>query len=255
MMRYGTLSILCLLSTNLLADSSFIQSEYSEEAFSITEFDGEVESEFSTEIGASITSGNTDTQTYKGKAQGSFTHQLGRASYHGEYFKKSSDQAVSAEKWKIGVKNNFDFSQHASSFMTAEYEQDQFSDFDSVATFAAGYTQLMFNEEGFKWHADIGPGYKLKHNPQESLSEYVMHLGSNLSVQLSDQAQFIQTLVADLSLRGDSSDVVRAESALLTSVLENLKMKLSYALKHNSNPADDNVKLDTQTTVSMVFIF
>jgi|GEM_PF-5648080 len=254
-MRRYLLLPLAGISLNVFADSAFVASEFSEQAFTSTQFTSESDVEFSTEFGASLTSGNTDTQTYKGKLQGSFVYPLGRVNYHGEFFKKISSEEVSADKWKVGLKNNLNFTEHGSSFASIEVEQDQFANFDSVATFAAGYSRLMLNDDILKWDADIGPGYKLKSNDQERLHEYVMHLGSQLSVQLSGEAEFIQTFIADLGVKGDASDVVRAESALLTTVLDNLKMKLSYALKHNNKPGDGKEKLDTQTTVSMVFIF
>lgn len=244
-----------LYSADGLAASKLLNSEFTEEAFKLTKFESDKEWELSTEFGATLTSGNTDTQSYKGKVTGSFIYAMGRLNYHGQFFKKISADEVSADKWKVGLKNNLDFSDQNSSFASVEYEQDQFATYDSVATFAAGYTQRMFNDSVIRWDADIGPGYKWKSNNEGELREYVMHLGTNLSVQLSQQAKFIQTLIADLGVKGNATDVVRSETAILTSVLENLKMKLTYAFKHNSRPGEDKEKLDTQTTISMVFIF
>lgn len=244
-----------LYSANSIAASKLLNSEFTEDAFKLTKFESDKDWELSTELGATLTSGNTDTQSYKGKVKGSFVYAMGRLNYHGQFFKKISADEVSADKWKVGLKSNLDFSEHNSSFASIEYEQDQFATYDSVATFAAGYTQLMFNDAYIKWDADVGPGYKWKSNKQEQLREYVMHLGTHLSIQLSEQARFIQTFIADLGVKGSATDVVRSETAILTSVLENLKMKLTYAFKHNSKPGEDKEKLDTQTTVSMVFIF
>jgi len=240
---------------NTLAESALVASEFSEDAFKSASLDSEEDSLLSAEFGASLTSGNTDTQTYTGKLQGRAAYSLGRLSYHGEFLKKISADTVSADKWKVGIKSNLDFSEHTSSFVTLEHEQDEFASYTAVTTFAAGYTQLMFNDSVITWDADIGPGYKYKTNQRDSLQEYVMHLGTNLSIELSEQAQLIQTLIADIGIQGDASDVVRSETALLTSVLENLKMKLTYAFKHNDRPGENKEKLDTQTTVSMVFIF
>lgn len=242
-------------STASAADDKLLVSEYSEDSFKLTKFESEKEWELSTEFGASLTTGNTDTQAFKGKLKGSVLNSMGRFNYHAQFFKKISDDEVSADKWKVGIKNNIDFSEVNSTFASLEFEQDQFAKYDSVAIFAAGYTQRMFNDESISWDADIGPGYKWKQNDAEKLSEYVMHLGTHFSMQLSSQAKFVQTLIADLGLESDGSNVMRSETSLLTSVLDNLKMKLTYALKHNSLPGTDKEKLDTQTTVSMVFIF
>jgi len=242
-------------SVNAIGASKLLKSDFTEDAFKLTKFSSDEAWGLSTELGATLTTGNTDTQSYKGKVKGSFAYSQGRVNYHAQFFKKISADKVSADKWKLGLKTNLDFSEHNSSFATIEYEQDQFASYESVTTFAAGYTQLMFNNSVIKWDADIGPGYKLKSNDEEDLREYVMHLGSNLSIKLSKHAKFIQTLIADFGFQGDASDVVRSETAILTSVLENLKMKLTYAFKHNSRPGENKEKLDTQTTVSMVFIF
>jgi len=243
------------LASQSYASSSLLKSEFTESAFKLTKFDSDKAWELSTEFGGSFTSGNTDTQSYKGKIKGSFAYSLGRLNYHAQLFKKISGEKVSADKWKIGIKNNLDFSQHNSSFASLEYERNKFSNYDSVATFAAGYTQLMFNDETIRWDADVGPGYKWKESEDHDLREYVMHLGTNLSLALTKQSKLVQTIVADFGLQGDSADVIRSETAVLTSILENLKMKLTYAFKHNDQPGEGKEKLDTQTTVSLVFIF
>jgi len=254
-LRRTLTSCLILWSGASCASSSLLKSEFTESAFKLTKFDSDKAWELSTEFGGSFTSGNTDTQSYKGKIKGSVAYSLGRLNYHAQMFKKISKDKVSADKWKIGLKNNLDFSAHKSSFASLEYERNKFSSYDSVATFAAGYTQLMFNDDTLRWDADVGPGYKWKESNEQVLREYVMHLGTNMSLALSEHSKFIQTIIADFGLASDSADVIRSESALLTSILENLKMKLTYAFKHNNRPGENKVKLDTQTTVSLVFIF
>ncbi|PKF56283.1 hypothetical protein CW748_09980 [Alteromonadales bacterium alter-6D02] len=237
------------------AESKLVKSQYVESAFEIESSDTDKEWELAAEVGGSFTTGNTKTKSFKAKLKGSLGYEYGRITYIAQSYRKKDNDEVSANRWKISLKNNLHFSEHASSFAIAEYEKDQFAEHNSISLFAAGYTQRLYDNEYIRWDADIGPGYNLKKFDDRDESQRIAHIGTNLKVKFSDQSEFSQKVVADLALDQDASDIIRSESALSTSILENLKMKLAFALRRDSLPGEGKEKTDTETSVSLVFIF
>ena len=242
------------------AQSNLLKSEFSESSFSIKNLqqdNAQQESAWylATELGLTTTTGNTDTKALKAKVNGNLAHDRGQLSYVGTYFKKTSEQEIKAQNWKVSIKNNIHFSEHASSFAIIEYGKDKFTSYEAIATFAAGYTHRLINHRLVQWDADIGPGIKWQWHEGQANKQNVVHIGSNLSINLSETSEFTQKLIADIGISDNATDIYRAESTISANVSDSLKMKLSYSLRHDDQPNEGNEKLDTQTSVSLVFIF
>lgn len=254
------LLLLFLMPSHLLAKNLLLESEFTESAFDIKQDITAEENKnwaLNLEVGATIITGNTKTQTFKSKFSGTLILPQWRLSYFSQTMKKTDNGEKKVDKWKIGSKFNWDFSDTNSSFATIEYGQDKFSSFGSLGTFAAGYTQRIYQNELYLWDADIGPG--IRWSKQQSANEhqllYVLHLGTNFKFPLSKQSDFEQILVSDLGLKSDNVTVIRSESTLTASILANLKMKFSYTLRHNSKTDAGKEKLDSQSSVTLLMVF
>lgn len=254
-MKKNTLILSLFITTSCLADSKLVKSQFTEESFKLPTTTSESEWEMGIELGATLTSGNTDTQTLKGKLEGGLDYLSGRISYMAQLYQKTVDDERSADKWKVGIKHNIHFTEHSSSFSIFEYARDKFASVKNRATLAAGYTQRLYDNETLSWNADIGPG--IVKTKMESTKEtlHIAHLGSKFTMKLSDTTDFQQILVADFDISGGDNDVYRSESSVSASVVENLKMKVSYAMKFDESVQVANEKLDTETSVSLVYIF
>jgi putative salt-induced outer membrane protein len=237
-----------------LAGSKLVTSDFSELAFDVAKVDIE-EWELSTELGATMTTGNTDTQAIKGKIKGGLDYLNGRLTYLAQFYQKTVDEERSADKWKVGVKHNIYFTEHSSSFSILEYAQDTFASAQKKAILAAGYTQRLFDNNILLWNADIGPGIVWTDCDEGESNQRIIHLGSQFKLKLNEKTEFEQSIVADLDIKGRNKDVYRAETSLSASVVENFKMKLSYAMKFDANVDIDKERLDTETSVSVVYIF
>lgn len=208
------------------------------------------------ELGATITTGNTQTQTVKAKLTNDIYRQRWRLGSFIESLQKTDQQQTQADRWKLGSKMNYDFSPTNSSFLTFEYEEDKFSDYESLGVLATGYTHRLYQRNDILWDADFGPGLRWnKRQLQQTETLTVLHLGANFEMPVSEHAKFSQLVVSDFSMDSETSDVIRAESVLTASVMDNLKMKLSYTFKHDSHPGETKDKLDTQTSVTLLMTF
>lgn len=248
------LSILTF-SVPCFSDSELARSQFSEKAFDVANVELSEEWELETELGGTLTSGNTNTRTLKGKVNGSLEYLTGRITYLAEFYQKTVDEERSADKWKIGVKHNIHFDELSSSFTIFEYVQDKFSSAHKKATLAVGYTQRLFNDSKLLWNADVGPGLVRTTNEVEEFTKRIVHVGTQVKYKLASNTNFEQVLVADFDITSRDKSVYRSETSLSASVVDNLKMKLSYAVKYDSDVELFDEKLDTETSMSLVYIF
>lgn len=251
-MRFTFIVILMMCHFCSVAGSKLVTSDFSELAFDVAKLEIEEEWELSTELGATITSGNTNTQTLKGKIKGGLDYLNGRLTYLAQFYQKTVDEERSADKWKVGLKHNIYFNEYSSSFSIVEYAQDKFASAQKTATIAAGYTQRLFDNNALLWNADVGPGIVWAEGES---NQHIIHVGSQFTFKLNEKTEFEQTIVADLDTKTRHKDVYRSETSLSASVVENLKMKLSYAMKFDADVSVDKETLDTETSVSLVYIF
>lgn len=255
-MKFIVLFFLMLtLSIPCIAGSKLAKSEFTESAFDVKNNESENSWDMAAEVGATLTSGNTDTQSLKGKLEGGLGYLGGRLSYLAQFYQKTVEQEKNAEKWKIGLKHNLHLSQHRSTFSIFEYARDKFASATRTITFAAGYTQSFLNNEAVVWNADIGPGIVRTTMEDGKENRKIIHVGSQFKYKLNKKTEFEQSVVADLNLDGSDYDVYRSETSLSASVLENLKMKLAYAAKFDADVEIGKEKLDTEASVSLVYIF
>ncbi len=247
--------LILTLSTSCFADSKLAKSEFTESAFDIKNNDSENSWDMAAEVGATLTSGNTETQSFKGKLEGGLDYLGGRLSYLAQFYQKSVEQEKNADKWKVGLKHNLHLGEHSSTFSIFEYARDKFASATQTVTFAAGYTQRILDNEAMLWNADIGPGVVRTTMEAGEENRKIIHLGSQFKFKLNETTEFEQSVVADLNLDGNDYDVYRSETSLSASVVENLKMKLAYAAKFDADVEIGKEKLDTETSVSLVYIF
>lgn len=256
---------LTIFSSHCLGKNSLIDSDFTEAAFDLTtkqKADSNKNWQLTIEAGATITAGNTDTQSYNGKITGAFYRTSSRFSYFAQLLQKNNNGERRVDKWKLGGKANWDFTKTNSSFLSLEYEEDRFATNKSLATLATGYTHRLYDKNDIMWDADIGPGVRRTtveaSSDDSSISSEILtvfHLGTNIMLPLSRHAEFAQILVSDFGLGTNESTVIRSETAMTASVLDNLKMKVSYALRRDSMPGVDKEKLDTQTSITLLMTF
>ncbi len=254
-MRFIFLVIVITFSFPCLSSSKLLKSDFSESSFSVNDDMSEDQWLFAAELGLTMTSGNTETQTLLGKINGGFSYLKGKLTYFASFYQKSVGDEKSADRWRAGLKHNIYFNKYNSSFMIAEYSRNNFSSTKNTATVAAGYTQRLYDNHILQWDADVGPGYVWSDYEIETATKKIVHLGSKLKFKITEEAEFEQFLIADIDVNSSNQNVYRSETSLSASIVENFKMKLSYAMKFDNVIEEDKEKLDTETSMSLVYIF
>jgi putative salt-induced outer membrane protein len=232
--------------------------------------------EVTSELGAIITSGNTETTTLKGGIK--VLHHL--ESWNNEYkidgiYKEDeveNDNGVKEkqrtnEKYSISAQGNYKLNEkHSHLFIYGSHASDYFGAYRNESVISAGYGLRLINEKTMRLSAEVGPGYKyfkypdisteVDENGNSLAGEYegeIIALGKlDYSWTISDNARFTQLVSVEY---GETNTKTRSETALLAKINGSLQMKVAYNITNNSDVADDKESTDTETSLTLVYSF
>ena len=225
------------------------------------------------ELGAIVTSGNTETTTLKGGIK--VLHNL--ENWNNEYkldgiYKEDeieNDQGVKEtqrtnEKYSISAQGNYKLNEkHSHLFIYGSHVSDYFGAYRNESVISAGYGLRLIDRSDMWLN---GPGYKYFQQPDDSTEVddngdslageregEAIALGKvDYNWQISDSARFTQLVSVEY---GDTNTKTRSESAILAKINGSLQMKVAYNITHNSDVADDKENTDTETSLTLVYSF
>jgi putative salt-induced outer membrane protein len=202
--------------------------------------------------------GNIDLQRYDGAWKNEF--------YLGGLYGKSSG-IVAAERWEAREQTNYAISGNLFAFGALRYEHDLFDGFEYQESVSGGVGYKLIDTDDTKLTAQVGAGYRrlrpeiiIKDADGNVLSRTPLDTEGNaigtVGVDFSHAFNKATTLTNKFMMEAGSSNT-QITDALALSVKMSTKLALSvgYAISNNSNPPAPLKKLDTVTTVNLVFSF
>lgn len=211
------------------------------------------------ELGATLTTGNTDTSSYKARLD--MKHELGN--WENQYlfeglYKEDTDE-VTAKRFFVGVQGDYQINDRSYLFANTNYELDPFTGYDFTSTTSAGYGHRFIDNADTSLKAEIGPGYIYQRldtetaliEGYESIDSVVAHGVVNFETKISDSSKFQQRFVADW---GDKLDA-RSETSLTASIVGALAMKFAVVVRYNSEPLEGKESTDTETNMTLLYSF
>lgn len=240
-----TLAILITTPLTALAGSEFVKGDKT--------FAGEAE------LGATLTTGNTDTSSYKGRLN--LKHELGN--WENQYlfeglYKEDTDQ-VTAKRYLLGAQGNYKLNETSYLFANTNFEADPFTGYDYTVSGAAGYGHRLYDTGKSFVDMEIGPGYLYQRLESEqaaveghhSTDSVVAHGAINFETEITETSKFQQRFVADYGEKLDA----RSETALTANIIGALAMKFAIIVRYNSEPLDDKNSTDTETNMTLLYSF
>lgn len=215
------------------------------------------------EFGLIVTTGNTETSSFKGKlsAHQELDNWSNDYTIEGLYKKDEitldsgeEDTQTTAQKYFMSGQANYklDNPDHRI-FGFASYEDDRFSSFDYQATIAAGWSEKLWDNETSQFEYSIGPGYSFAETRTgEDVSGVIVRGSLEYNWAISESAAFKQVLSTEI---GSDNTKSKSETSVSAQINGSLSMKVSLIMDHNSDVAPNIEKLDTQTSVTLVYTF
>lgn len=220
----------------------------------------------SAELGVLATSGNSSSQTVNARL--SALYDLPQWRYQGAIAAASaatsdpdvqgSDLETSAERYALDLQADRKLKNDHSLFVKANYDDDRFSGFDYETGFALGYGHQVIKTPDRSFRIEVGPGYRIS-QPEigDSEDEALLSTTFLFNQGLGETSEFEQTLAIDA---GEERAISTSVSSLTAKINGALAMKLSLVLRHNSEPAFNNLgaekgSMERETAVTLVYTF
>ena len=211
------------------------------------------------ELGATLTTGNTDTSSLKARL--ALKQELGEweNAYLLEGLYKEDSGENTAKRYYAGIQGDYKFDEKNYMYITANYEADPFTGFDYKMIASSGYGHKFIDSGRTFLSAEIGPGYIYKRLDDEQSASLgydnedsiVAHGAMNFSYEITESSKFSQLFVADY---GDSLEG-RSETALTANIIGALAMKFAVIVRYNSEPLEDKKSTDTETNMTLLYAF
>jgi len=211
------------------------------------------------ELGATLTTGNTDTSSFKARL--ALKQELGdwENEYVFEGLYKEDTEEVTAKRYFLGVQGDYQINDVSYLFANTNYEVDPFTGYDFTSTTSAGYGHRFIDTDRMSLKAEAGPGYIYQQLDEESaLAEgydsddsVVAHAVIDFQTKISDSSKFQQKFVADWGSKLDA----RSETSLTANIVGALAMKFAVIVRYNSEPLDDKESTDTETNMTLLYAF
>ena len=135
----------------------------------------------------------------------------------------------------------------------AAYENDKFSGFENQSDITVSYGRNMLQNRGnMALGLTAGMGVRRSETELDTESVTIARLATNYIWNVSESDDFIQ----DFSIEtGSDSSIYRSETGIQTEIRENLSLKFSVKVKHQTEVPLNREKTDTETAITLVLNF
>lgn len=202
------------------------------------------------ELGAIFTSGNTNDENIKFKGTVVWLRESWEYGFSLDGFRSSKDDELAAQRLYAVASATYNMTPNSFILTRAAHEDDRFSGYDSQSDITVSFGQnLLPNRENMDLNYTIGAGVRTSRTPDEDFNEPIVRLGSEFQWQVSDNALFVQNLSIEA---GDESRISRSETSIQSDIMENLSMKFTVKVKHQSEVPVDREKTDSEASVTLL---
>tara|TARA_Y100000782_G_scaffold99652_1_gene114079 strand:- start:1032 stop:1874 length:843 start_codon:yes stop_codon:yes gene_type:complete len=220
------------------------------------------------EFGFMISSGNTDSTSfkYKGNLYQDFEKWRNQFKidtlYKRDRNDETGDDEVSADRIFISAQGNYKLNvKNESFFIYADYEEDEFSGLEFKSTVATGYGNRIYQGSKNKVDIDVGPGlYRsvadedMATEEDETKTGYLLRLALQWERTVSARTRFNQDVSYEQSMSGLNSRL-KSETSLISKIMGDVSLKFTYMYRYNSKPEEDKLKYDSELSATFVYSF
>ncbi len=239
-----------LLSTSILCSNIL-----AEEADAVEESNWKGNVEF----GYVSSTGNTETTNINGKfhLEAEYNDWIQKLDLGA--FSTSNDDETTAKRFKIEYQGDKKLSDISYLFVNTSYEEDQFSGFQYRSTMAAGYGRTMYNENKMTLDTEIGAGVRQSETDEDLITglsdkenESLVRFALKYLWQLEENRSLTSNITVDA---GEETTISNFDISFVTMVTGDLSLKVSYLARHTSEVPEDKEKLDTVTSINLLYAF
>jgi len=211
--------------------------------------------------------GNSDAQSINGSIDMSrYDGAWKNAFYVGGLYGKSAG-IVSAERLEVREQTDYAISTTTFAFGGLRYEHDLFDGFQYQVSLTSGLGYKFLDLESDKLTGQVGAGYRrlrpetitkddsgavVSRVPEDASGEAIGTVGIDYLHKFTPTTTLTNKFLLEY---GSDNTLTHDEIALAVKMSTRLALSVGYAITDNSNPPAPLKKVDTVTTVNLVFAF
>jgi putative salt-induced outer membrane protein len=216
------------------------------------------------EFGLAIASGNADSETINGKLAFERTEDRWFYAVNAAALRAESDDALSANRYELGLKLGYDVTARAYTFGSLRYENDDFASYESQLIASAGVGYRFLDGEHTTLVGDIGPGLR-RWQPIDALTgtppvrstpdrktDAIVRGSLDLQHRLSDTTTLTNLLLAE---SGSGSTFLQNDLGVSVQMSARYALKAGYEVRHTTEVPAGIDKTDTLFTTNLVVAF
>ena len=205
-------------------------------------------------LGGSKNTGNTENEEFNVKIKAIYDADNLETEGNLDFDVRREDENTTKQRLVVDLQPRYDLNERWYAFGFFEYRDDRFSGFEYEFTESAGLGYRVFDSETLSWAIEAGPGARQSkvEDTGDVDDQLLFRAASRFAWQISESAQFSNDteFIVDNERRRTEN-----ETALSTKIIGDLSGRVSFEIRHNSNPPDDNETTDTRTKISLVYGF
>jgi putative salt-induced outer membrane protein len=206
------------------------------------------------ELGAIFTSGNTENENIKYKVTVDWNQSENwDYQFTSDGFRSSQEGISNAQRLYHTGSANYTIDPDGYVQGRVAYENDKFSGFESQSDITVSYGRnVLQSRANMTLGLTAGIGVRRSETEFETQSVAIARLAAIYNWNVSESADFIQ----DFSIEtGSDSSIYRSETGIQTDIRENLSLKFSVKVKHQTDVPLNREKTDTETAITLVLNF
>jgi putative salt-induced outer membrane protein len=210
--------------------------------------------------GVIATTGNTESKSLNAKGEVIYNSERWRNTLNGQALNTSTTDPVTdveartAERYLLGNKTDFNFTDRDYAFLALEGEKDLYGATRERTSETVGYGRKILTGPAHTLEAEIGGGVRQTEEQvtEETNSDAIGRGRVAYKWAFSETSHFAQTVKVE---SGKSNTFTESVSELRVSLVGKLFALASYTLRNNSDVADGVKKTDTITTINLGWSF
>jgi putative salt-induced outer membrane protein YdiY len=213
-------------------------------------------------VGGSMSTGNSDTTRVDAEIKARY--KAGRLEDNYRLLGEFADDSgtTTAQRILASVESRFDVQERLFVFGFLEYDDDKFSGFKYELESALGVGYKVIDDDNLRFLVQAGPGYRYSKfsTPVPPAAPLLSSSEDGFLVRGSAELEYDITETTFLSnafIVTWDSDRTKIENttALTTTLIGDLSTRLSFNIRHNTDPPLLTKKTDTLSKVSLVYGF
>jgi len=205
------------------------------------------------ELGAIFTSGNTENESINFRGEVDWRRDAWEYGFLLDGFRASQNDIRTAQRVYYVADANYDINEQSFVLTRLAHEDDEFSGYDSQTDISVNYGRnLLTTRENMELTLNVGVGARQSRSEEEDFDEAIFRLAGDYEWAISPTATFGQHLSTE---SGNETSIFRSESSIETQILDNLSLRFSFNVKHQTDVPVGREKTDTETAITFVMNF